>query len=270
MALSARDRRELLSETKDRLSQVIGASGKAEELVKLTTQIVQGCKKLVEGTPEGLRTRSTATLAEFVIAAKKIAQDTRAVDSASLQKLSSSRKAVDSLVDELDVWHSSRSSGKDEVDLIFENILGTCPPESSSSGGGMGRKTSPTDRRPSSSNAGSASVSSEHERRMLAELKSCQDELMRKKEPQEYPTPIQGRTEDTLQMVVRGLSRCTSQLMDLANQKAPYRETLLEPATTVARLICTLLDVVDNLFVSKYPMRPQVSESLLCLMQLPD
>ncbi len=263
MALTARERRELFSETKDRLSKVIGASGKAEELVKLTTQIVQACKKLVEGTPEGLRARSTATLAEFVIAAKKIAQDTRAVDSASLQKLSSSRKAVDLLVVELDAWHSSRTSGKDEIDISLDNILGTAPPDvgSSSGGCGVGRKTSPTGRRPNSI-CGSAQVISEHEKRLVAELKSQHNELARKKEPQQYPTPLQGNTEDTLKMVVSGLSRSTSQLTDQASQRAPSKELLVEPAITVARLICTLLDVVDNLFVTKFPMRPQVHKGV--------
>ena len=265
MALTSRERRELFSETKERLAQVIGASGKAEELVRLTTQIVQGSKKLVVGTPEGLRTRSTATLADFVIAAKKIAQDTRAVDAASLQKLSSTRKAVDLLLDELDAWHSSQGSGRDEVDLMLEDFLGKAPDNCSSnssgvsSGGGVGNRTSPTDR-PSST--GNAMVMSEHERRLLAELKSRQEELARKKEPQNYPTPLQGRAEDTLQMVVSGLSRSTSQLMDQAGQRSPNKESMIESTITVARLICILLDVVDNLFVSKYPMRPQVSQTL--------
>lgn len=258
MALSARERRELFSATMDRLAKVIGASGKSEELVKLTTQIVQAAKKLVQGTPDDIRNRSTATLAEFVIAAKKIAQDTRAVDAASLQKLSSTRKAVEVLVEELDAWHSSQLPSRDETDLTLENILGKLSQTETVSGGGggggMGSRTSPTD----SGGGGTAVVATEREKRLLLELRSQQDELAKKKEPQNSATQFHGKTEDTLGMVVAGLSRSTSQLMDLAGQRSPCKEALMDPAITLAKMICILLDVVDSLFVSKYPMRAQV------------
>lgn len=277
MALTAKERRELYSSTMQRLTEVIGASGKADELVKLTTQIVQATKKLAGNTPDVLKNRSTATLAEFVIAAKKIAQDTRAVDSTSLQKLSSTRKAVESLLKELDAWHSSLST-KDETDDPLKDILTQTSSmgartESRSSlasgvrGTSMGGTatataaaainpnpgTSTGGRKPSPTN----SLSVEQEKRLLNELKRQQEELARKAEPQGKPGH-HGDPEETLKVTVSGLSRSTSQLMDLSGQKCPSKESLLEPTITLANMVSILMDLVDSLFVSKFPMRSQV------------
>lgn len=264
MALSPRERKELFSATKERLAEVIGASGKSEELVMLTTQIVKAVKRLAQGTDDGIRNRSTSTLAEFVIAAKRIAQDTRAVDAASLQKLSSTRKAVEVLVEELDAWHSSQSSSRDETDSCLENILDRTSSQSeicsSSNGGGRGKmvrnKSSPTIS--SSGSCGNFMVVTEQEKKLLVELKYQQEELLKKKEPQKSPTQHRSKADDMLGMVVAGLSRSTSQLMDLAGQRSPSKEVLIDPAIMLAKMICILLDVVDGLFVSKYPMRMQV------------
>ena len=57
---------------------------------------------------EPTKTRSTGILAEFVIVAKRIVQNVHAVDTNSLQQLSSTRKAVESLVKELDGWHEAQ------------------------------------------------------------------------------------------------------------------------------------------------------------------
>ena len=279
MALNAKERRELHTATVQRLTEVIGASGKAEELVKLTTQIVQAAKKLVDGTPDAMKTRSTTTLAEFVMAAKKIAQDTRAVDSTSLQRLSSSKKAVEALLKEVDAWHNSQNS-RDETDLSLEDILsqtsmnartdtrssvigsgsGSLRTGSSSSGlqlaGGLGgggpggpggiNRSSPTE-----------FPLTEQEKKMVNELKRRQEELVGKTEPQAKPN-LHGDPEETLKVAVRGLSSSTSKLLDLAGQKSPTKESLLEPTITLARMVSLLMDVVDNLFVSKFPMRSQV------------
>lgn len=280
MALTAKERRDLYSSTMQRLLEVIGASGKADELVKLTTQIVQAAKKLAEGTPDSIQTMCKATLADFVIAAKKIAQDTRAVDSVSLQKLSSSRKAVESLVKELDAWHNSQSS-KDENDISLEDILNQTSgntrndPRSSvviSTGGGGGggsggvrgtggvggvaapvslgmRRTSPTE-----------IPVGEQEKKLMNELKRQQDVLAKKSEPQLNTAQSHGNPEEILRVSVTGLSRSTSQLMDLAGQKSPSKESLLEPTITLAKMVAKLIDLVDSLFVSKFPMRSQVGE----------
>jgi hypothetical protein len=262
--LTAKERRDLYSSTMERLTEVIGASGKAEELVKLTTQIVQATKRLAQDTPDAMKNKSTAILAEFVLAAKKIAQDPRAVDSVSLQKLSSSRKAVETMVKELDSWLTTQSD-RDETDISLEDILSQTSSNSRSSvlipggvkgpspvgmgGGGTGMKrTSPTESGP---------IISELERKLLIELQRQQAELTRKVEPQGKPGQ-HGDPEQTLKMVVSGLSRSTSELMDLAGQKAPTKESLLEPATTLAKMVSILMDLVDTLFVSKFPMRAQV------------
>lgn len=273
MTLTVKERRELCSNTMQQLTEVIGASGKAEELVKLTTQIVQAAKKLVEGTPEPMKNRSTAMLAEFVMAAKKIAQDTRAVDSTSLQRLSTARKAVEGLVKELDDWHTSQAP-KDDTDISLEEILsqtssGMTRSESRTSVGGVSLSRQQQQQRQSGSSlvgmGSSSRLSSsptepavtEQERKLLAELKKQQEELLKKSEPQSKPEH-HGDPENTLKITVTGLSRSTSQLVDLAGQKSPSREALLEPTVVMVRMVCILLDLVDTLFVSKYPMRSQV------------
>lgn len=299
MPLTAKERRDLCSATAQRLTEVIGASGKAEELVKLTTQIVQAAKRLAEDTPDTLKNRSTALLAEFVIAAKKIAQDTRAVDATSLQKLSSSKKAVEALLKDLEAWHASQES-KDDTDLSLDDILvqtaasvgrtesrsslvaaggggkrgsvvlggSTNTGVSGGGGGGAGggggggagvqgqgaRRNSPSDL---------YSASSDHERRLLNELKQQQEALSKKSEPQTIN--LRGNPEEVLKVSVSGLSRSTSQLVDVVGQKMPTKESLLEPAIVMAKMVSNLLDLVDSLFVTKFPMRSQVGAGeMLC------
>ena len=271
MALSAKDRRELYSSTMERLTEVIGASGKAEELVKLTTQIVQATKKLAGGTPDVIMTKSTSTLAEFVKAAKKIAQDPRAVDSVSLHQLSTTRKAVELLVKELDSWHTSQAP-RDETDVSLDNILtqtsGNARPDSRSSSGrgrpvsgngsigGLGRtRSSPTEQ-----------INAEQEKKLLMELKRLQEELAKKAEPQMNRTSSHRNPEETLKMTWADLSSSTSLLTELAGQKCPRKEALLDPAITLAKMVCILMDLVDSLFVSKFPMRSQVTRTIYCIV----
>ena len=261
MTLGVKERKELVSATMDRLTSVIGASGKAEELVRLTTQIVQAAKRLAEDTPEPTKTRSTGVLAEFVIAAKKIAQDVRAVDSNSLQQLSSTRKAVESLVKELDEWHEAQISkahgaggARNDEDLSLEEILAQTSQLSrqdsrSSCGVGTGGKGSPPE-----------TPVSEHEKRLQAELKRQLEALKRKSEPQSNPEQ-HGNPEDILRTAVGGLTRSTKDLtaLSVSGQRAPTKEALLEPTVLLARMVSMLMDLIDSLFVSKFPMRTQVS-----------
>lgn len=259
MTLGVKERKELVSVTMDRLTSVIGASGKAEELVRLTTQIVQAAKRLAEDTPEPTKTRSTGVLAEFVIAAKKIAQDVRAVDSNSLQQLSSTRKAVESLVKELDGWHEAQVSkeqgagrARDGEDLSLEEILAQTSQMSrqdsrSSCGVGTGGKGSPPE-----------TPVSEQEKRLQAELKRQLEALKRKSEPQSNPEQ-HGNPEDILRTAVGGLTKSTKDLTALSGQRAPTKEALLQPTVLLARMVSMLMDLVDSLFVSKFPMRTQVN-----------
>lgn len=271
MASTAKERRDLYTATVQRLTEVIGASGKADELVKLTTQIVQAAKRLAQDTPDAIKNRSNATLAEFVIAAKKIAQDTRAVDAASLQKLSSSRKAVETLLKELDAWHTSQES-KDNTDLSLDDILiqtsvsrtesrsnlvpnmgarGSIGAAGGVSVAGQGvRRNSPTE----------IHAAAEHEKRLLNELTLQQEILSKKADPQTSSSP-RGDPEEILKVSVSGLSRSTSQLMDVAGQKTPSKELLIEPTIVMTKMVSKLLDLVDSLFVSKFPMRSQVGNT---------
>ena len=254
MTLGAKERKELVSVTMDRLTGVIGASGKAEELVRLTTQIVQAAKRLAEDTPESTKTRSTGVLAEFVIAAKKIAQNVRAVDSSSLQQLSSTRKAVESLVKELDEWHEAQTP-KDTTakELSLDDILaqtnhttGRLDSRSSVDSGGVGKGSPPE------------TPVSERERRLETELKRQLDSLQRKSEPQSNPEQ-HGHPDEIIKTAVGGLTRSTKELTDLSGQRAPSKEALLEPTVLLAKMVSVLMDLVDSLFVSKFPMRTQVS-----------
>ena len=257
MTLGVKERKELVSVTMERLTSVIGASGKAEELVRLTTQIVQAAKRLAEDTPEPTKTRSTGVLAEFVIAAKKIAQNVRAVDTNSLQQLSSTRKAVESLVKELDGWHEahipkqqqavSQEPSLEEI-LAQTNSISRQESRSSFASG----KGSPTE-----------SPITEQEKRLGSELKRQLEALQRKAEPQSNPEQ-HGNPEEILRTAVGGLTRSTKELMELSGpgasgQKIPSKEALLEPTVLLAKMVSMLMDLVDSLFVSKFPMRSQVS-----------
>ncbi len=264
--LSQKERRDLYSSTMERLTEVIGASGKAEELVKLTTQIVQAAKKLVEGTPDAMKNKSTITLAEFVIAAKKIAQDTRAVDSVSLQKLSSTRKAVELLLKEIDGWHTTHSA-KDEISL--DDILRVTASQKSRTEHRNSLILSGRDSALGQQGVGAVAAKTggkgspieptvtEQEKKLVAELKKQQDGLMKRAEPQTNPS-LCGNPEEMLKVAVAGLSRSASQLMDQAGERTSSKETLLEPTITLAKMVSILMDIVDTLFVNKFPMRSQV------------
>lgn len=243
MALSAKERRELVAQSLEHLQNVIGASGRAEELVRLTTQIVQNGKRLSEGIPEGMRTRSTASLAEFVIAARAIAKDARAVDSTSLQKLGRTKRVVEALIGELDEWHASQApQQKTDIELALEDLV----PDSSKSKSRPGGSSPPQ------------TPISEREKRLMAELKKQQKRLLDRTDPQAAPEQ-HGRPEDILKMAVTGLGRSSDDLTEQASQKSPTKELLLEPMILMSRMVAMLMDLVDSLFVSKYPMRAQVS-----------
>lgn len=245
--MDAKARVELVCSTLEYLQNVIGASGKADELVKLTTDIVQNAKRLVENAPEHMRTKSTAVLAEFVKAARTIAKDARAVDSQSLQQLSSTKRAVEAVVKELDQWHASRSPN-DEIEVALNELL---PRQDSSPPG---------------------TPATEREKKLLEELKRQKSLLSKKKEPQRAPEQ-HGYPEDVLHMAASGLIRSVNELVEAASQKSPSKEALLEPMILMSRMVSILMDLVDSLFVSKYPMRTQVSTLcsaiLICKLYTP-
>ena len=229
MALPAKERKELVSTALEHLSNVIGASGKAEELVRITTLIVQACKKLAESVSEPTKTRSTATLAEFVIAAKTIAKDTRAVDSNSLQRLSSTKRAVEALVKEVEHWHISHCK-IDDVEILSQLVTESPP----------------------------SSPLTDVELKLLSELNRQRVALNGKKDPQKAPEQ-HGQPEHVLKTTSKGLERAADTLMNIASQKSPRKDLLLDSTILLAKMVSMLLDLVDSLFVTKYPMRAQVS-----------
>ena len=238
--MDAEERRELVAETLEHLQNVIGASGRAEELIRLTTQVVQNGKRLFEGVPEDMRTKNTAILAEFVMAARTIAKDARAVDSSSLQKLGRTKRAVEALVTELDNWHASQAPlRRAEIELDLENLV----QDPKSRSGGSSPPQVPV---------------SERERKLTEELMKQQVKLLKKKDPQTAPDQ-HGSPEDVLKMAVTGLVRSSADLVEQAGQKNPSKELLLEPMILMSRMVAMLMDLVDSLFVSKYPMRTQVN-----------
>ncbi len=249
MDVGVNERKEIVSNTLERLSLVIGASGNAEELVSLVTQIVKALKNLIQGVPEGIKTRGTSTLAEFVFAAKKIAKDARAVDSVLLQQLSSTKKAVEGLVKEINSFYESQQVSSSEVEL--ESLLRqtSVPPRPADQVNGMGR-VSPTKVPPTT----------DSERRLAVNLKQQAESLQRKSEPQVNPVQ-HGQPSDVLQTAMTGLGRATVALVEMSGHKSPNKASVLEPTLLLARMVSMLIDLVDSLFVSKYPMRTQVCNS---------
>lgn len=257
MGMGRKERKELVSATISQLEEVLPASGKPEELVRLTTAIVQSTKKLLDGTPEELRTKSTATLSDFVVAARIIAKDPRSVDSSSRQALSSSRRAVDALVRELNSWHDRRQSeeksGEDSEVVLSSLSRITSEPASlnrlSSGNGSGGPVTSPP---------GVIPEEATKEKELRDALKKEQITMWKKTEPQQAPTQ-HGKPSEVLAEMTEKLKSSARALVDVASQKTPAPTELLEPAFQLTRAVSVLLDLVDSIFVNRYPMRVQVS-----------
>lgn len=231
--MDPRERTLLIQSVKDDLSNVIGASGKPDELVRLTTSIVQGSKKLVIGVPDDLSTKGTGALTEFVIAARLIAKNPRAVDAKAVQDLSTTRRRVEEIVNQLEAWHTSFVPIQEDEALLDE--FGD-------------RKGSPETAPPS-----------QQEMKLCKELQRLQKQLMSKMEPQKTPPEQGGKVEDALVMSQKGVTRGTEEMMKIIEGRAPTRQQLLDPIVLVTKMVSGLLDIVDGLFVSKYPMRSQVS-----------
>ena len=255
MGMGKKERKELVSATISQLEEVLPASGKPEELVKLTTAIVQGTKKLLDGIPEDLQTKSTSTLSEFVVAARLIAKDPRSVDAAARRALSNSRKAVDALVRELNSWHDERQ-GEETVseDVVLDRLAS----ETTSVTNNVGAvATSPTKKGPSQDDVAK-------EKELRDELRKEQITLWKKTEPQQAPVQ-HGKPSEALTETTEHLKTSASALVEAAGQKTLSPVDLLEPVLQLTRSVSVLLDLVDSLFVNRYPMRSQVGR-LVCVV----
>lgn len=255
MGMGRKERKELVSATISQLEEVLPASGKPEELVKLTTSIVQSTKKLLDGTPEDLRTRSTATLSDFVVSARNIAKDPRSEDVATRQSLSNSRRAVDALVRELNSWHDEQQ-GEEEVredaDVVLSSLTRLTSerappvrPHSGSNGGGSiapGTDTQEDDTK---------------EKELREELKKELIKLWKKTEPQQAPVQ-HGKPTEVLTQNTEALTKSAKNLVEVSSQKTPSPADLLEPALQLTKAVSVLIDLVDSIFVNRYPMRTQV------------
>ena len=256
MALDTSERKEIVSTTMEKLSLVIGTSGNAEELVSLVTQIVKAVRRLIEGAPENTKTKGTSVLAEFVFAAKKIAQDARAVDTNSLQNLSVTRKAVESFLKDLDSYYESQQSSND-IDL--EALLGQPgqPLKQAEAVNGVGQQARPID---------SPVPTAESVSRLAVELRRQRELLQAKVEPQRNPVQ-HGQPSEVLRIAMSGLQRATQSLSDASGLKVPPKSAVLEPTLLLTKMVSMLMDLVDSLFVSKYPMRTQVfvANHIVCI-----
>ena len=263
--MGRKERKELVSATISQLEEVLPASGKPEELVKLTTAIVQSAKKLLDGTPDDLRTKSTAALSEFVVAARIIAKNPRSVDASARQALSSSRRAVDGLVRELDSWHDAKQGDKaagEDAEVVLKRLASEAV---------LGGSLSVTRQPPGNGGAvtglsgpGQSQENGKKEKELRAVLKREQIKLWKKTEPQQAPNQ-HGRPSEALTTATGNLQKATRGLVDVASQKTAFPMELLEPALQLIESVSVLLDLVDSLFVSRYPMRSQVSQPGLCV-----
>lgn len=265
MGMGRKERKELVAATISQLEEVLPASGKPEELVKLTTAIVQSTKKLLEGTPEELITKSTATLSDFVVAARSIAKDPRSVDASTRQALSNSRKAVDALVRELNTWHDERQGGgkgSEDAEVVLNRIA-----SETSIGAGLPRQNSANGDGAVPGRRGSVQTPEDgaKEKELRDELKKEQITLWKKTEPQQAPTQ-HGKPSDVLTTTTGDLKTGAKDLVEVASQKNPSPAVLLEPALQVTKSVSILLDMVDSLFINRYPMRSQVGSVFVCVV----
>ena len=254
--MDKKERKELVAEAGLWLDEVLPASGKPEELVRLTTQIVQSTKRLLVDTPEDLLVRATATLSEFVVAARTIAKDPRSVDSAARQRLSNSRRAVEALMKELDAWHDAQyraNNVSEDAEVVLTRLVSETAPGAlnnvsrnsvgSSSGGGAGQVL--------------GTSQDGREKQLRGDLKKGQISLWKKTEPQQAPVQ-HGDPSVALTTVTEELQQAGRGLVDVASQRSPAATELLVPAVRLSKAVSTLLDLVDSLFVNRYPMRSQV------------
>jgi hypothetical protein len=239
--MDVQERSALVSSIQENLLSVVGASGNPEQLVKLTTDVVKGTKRLmnVEGIPEELTTRTTSVLTDFIKSAHIIAKNPRGVDAKAIQDFSTNRKAVEKIVKIIDDWHvkaTRKTSPVMELDRVMDSI--NKPLE-------VHRKSP------------EAPDDSEKERTLTREIQRKRDMLLTKMEPQANP-PQFGNVSETLTVAVKGLMRGADDLSKTIDMKIPSKENLLEPMILITDMVCKLLDVVDTLFVTRYPMRSQV------------
>ena len=240
--MDPKERTLVVSTIQENLLSVVGASGNPEKLVKVTTDIVQGTKRLIgtKDMPEELAKRATDILSTFIKSAYVIAKNPRGVDSKSIQEFSTNRKAVEKIVSELDSWHTNASRRSSPVMELNEVIEAITKPQDN-------RRTSPE-----------SPDESEREKSLKWELQRKRDTLLMKMDPQTNPPHVRDVGE-VLTIAVKGLMRGADELCKCSDSKLPTKEILLEPMILITDMVCKLLDVVDNLFVSKYPMRSQVS-----------
>ena len=230
--MDSREVRKVLCNVRTDLSYIVGVSGRPEDLVKLTTSLVQGIKKLLVGVPDDLSTYSTTVLTDFVKAARHVAKNPRAVDSKAIQELSSRRKLVEEVVDRLEKWHVSDSE--------------------------------PVSSFPEAGEIHSTMVQNLEVNDKLLKQK---DILWSKLEPQKFAVQL-AKPRDALLMARDGIHGSIDKLISACDGKYPTKAQLVNPTLISVDIVCTLLDVVDSLFVSKYPMRSQVSTFFDCITML--
>ena len=234
-------------DSKERL-EVVGAiardlkalptDGQAAELVKLTTNVVNQTKKLFEGAPESVAGEGKTVLAQFVMAARAIAQDPSSVGPKALKTLTSSKQDVELLVRRLNNWHATKSSGserKSSMEINLEQISPSAP-------------ASPP-----------RSPVSELELGLVRKLQGARQELQLRKEVRRANS-LEEEPRSILKAAVVVLNTSVQEMEHELSKESPgpRREPLLEPLLNMSQHVCKLLDLEDTLFVAKFPMRKQV------------
>ena len=207
------------------------------ELVKLTTNVVNQAKKLLEGAPESVVGEGKTVLAAFVLATRAVAQNPSSAGPKALKTLTSSRQDVEVLVRRLNNWHASKYAGSERKSSMEINL----------------EQISPSTVRPP------ISPVSELEESLVRKLQDARQELRLRKEVRPANS-LEEEPRSILKEAVLVLNTAVQEMeQELSKQSpGPRREPLLEPLLNVTQHVCKMLDLEDTLFVAKFPMRKQV------------
>ena len=210
----------------------------ASKLVKLTTNVVNHAKKLLEGAPESVVGEGKTVLAQFVLATRAVAQDPSTAGPKALKTLAASKQDVEVLVKRLNNWHATRYAGserKSSMEINFEQIA------------------------PSPAASPPRSPVSELEQSLVRRVQAARQELQLRKEVRPSNS-LEEEPHTILKAAVLVLNSAVQEMEQELSKESPgpRREPLLEPLLNLTQHVCKLLDLEDTLFVAKFPMRKQV------------
>ncbi|KAI6655952.1 hypothetical protein LOD99_1686 [Oopsacas minuta] len=230
-----RDKQETITEVTNHLSQ-ISSIGNATILIEKIKIIVNLSKQLLEGFDEVTIVKTSSYITLLVSNAKIIATDPTRVTPDAIKSLTRSR---DKLANQLS-----------ELNTVLEQSIATQVDTLE----GIG--------------ADSESNSKDREKEQLELLAKYRGELKAKKDVQQAFI-LEGDPATMLEEVVSEFLDCTKNLgRSYEPASNPSRCEILCSLCGIARSVLKLLDLVDSLFVSKFPMRKQVYQFTEKLLEL--